>query len=204
MILHDVIQGSDEWKALRLGIVTASEMFKIISPKGEKSKQAGKYQNKLIAEIIAGKPIEEFTSDYMNRGKELEDKARQSYQTLTGQEVTLLGFVTTDDGRIGVSPDGYLPPDGGLELKCPKIENHIENILYGDIVSDYYPQIQANIYVMECQWWDIISFHSDVWSKPIRVERDNGYIESMLDFVNQFYEGLEEKKAIMREKGYKI
>ena len=57
---YDIEQGSEEWHKLRLGKSTASNMHMIISPTGEKSKQADKYINQLIAEQITGESAEAF------------------------------------------------------------------------------------------------------------------------------------------------
>jgi YqaJ-like viral recombinase domain len=76
MKLHDADQGSDKWHQLRLGIVTASCMDMIITPTGEKSTQASKLMNRLLAETITKRNCETFKGNiHTDRGKEYEEEA---------------------------------------------------------------------------------------------------------------------------------
>ena len=80
MITVDCIQGEPEWFMARLGIPTASEFGKIITPaKMEPSRSADTYINKLVAEWLRGKPDESFQSDWMKRGLAVEEEARDFY-----------------------------------------------------------------------------------------------------------------------------
>ena len=55
MIVHNVRQGSAEWIALRLGIATASNFHKIITPaKGDLSEQRHAYMYQLVVETLTG------------------------------------------------------------------------------------------------------------------------------------------------------
>ena len=60
MIEHPARQGTDEWIHARLGIPTASQFDKILTPaKMELSSQATDYMHKLLAEMATGCPEEE-------------------------------------------------------------------------------------------------------------------------------------------------
>jgi len=54
MITLDIEQGTEEWSKARLGIPTASCFDKLVTTKGEPSKQAQKYMWQLAAEKITG------------------------------------------------------------------------------------------------------------------------------------------------------
>ena len=74
---YDIDQGSESWFRLRMGIPTASEFKKIITPKTMKlSSQAHDYAILKLAEIMTGEyqGIQEPTY-YMDRGKLLENEA---------------------------------------------------------------------------------------------------------------------------------
>jgi len=66
-IFEDVIQGSDDWRELRLGIPTAS-CFADILAKGQ-GKTRRTYRNRLIAELLTVKPQDTYTNDHMARGR---------------------------------------------------------------------------------------------------------------------------------------
>src|SRR5690348_10361138 len=105
MIIHDVRQRSDEWFALRLGIPTASDAKRIVTPNGKLSKQAEDYMDSLLAEWAFGQPLEDPETDYrsqwMERGAMLESQAADAYAFQKDAELETVGFITTDSGLVG-------------------------------------------------------------------------------------------------------
>jgi hypothetical protein len=78
MIRLDLKQGTHEWLQARVGIPTASRFDDLITPKTRKpSSSATRYRNEILAEWILGHPIEWGTSQWMERGTELESEARR-------------------------------------------------------------------------------------------------------------------------------
>ena len=73
-VLTDIEQGTEAWYAARAGIVTASEMSKVLA-KGE-GKTRAKYMNRLIAERITGYPVETYQNQRMLDGHGYEEEAR--------------------------------------------------------------------------------------------------------------------------------
>ena len=80
MIALELQQQTPEWFAARCGVPSASNFDKIVTTKGEPSKQAQKYLWQLAGERVTGKQEESFTSGHMQRGIELEAEARQFYE----------------------------------------------------------------------------------------------------------------------------
>src|SRR6185312_13291104 len=121
MILHDCEQGTAEWYACRIGRPTASRFDEIVTPTGKYSAQARKYAFQLIAERALKIPTESLDGQmWMERGKELEPQAADLYSFLNeGVELSKVGFITTDDGKIGCSPDRLAGDCGLVEFKCP-------------------------------------------------------------------------------------
>ena len=106
-LILDVEQGSDEWLKARLGVITASEFDQIITPTGSKSASANKYMGKLIAEHLTNEQQDNYVSDDMLRGIELEPKARYFFEVIKGFEAHEVGMVYKDsDKNIACSPDG--------------------------------------------------------------------------------------------------
>ena len=82
MKIHNVAQGSAEWLELRLGLPTASQFHRIVTPaKCELSKQARKFAFLLIAEKLMHESFTDLDHlSYIARGKELEPQAVKMYE----------------------------------------------------------------------------------------------------------------------------
>ena len=119
MLILDCEQLSEEWYAARVGIPTASNFDKIVTSKGESSKQATKYMYQLAGERITGKKEDSYTNAAMERGIVLESEARSLVFASNGLlMLTKWGFCLKNDRTAGASPDG-LVQNGGIEIKCP-------------------------------------------------------------------------------------
>jgi len=172
MITIECEQGTEEWFQARLGIPTASDFNKIITPaKLEPSKQADTYINKLIAEWLRGKPDESFQSDWMKRGQEVEEEARDFYIFQTDSKVKQVGFCLTDNKTYGCSPDGLVGKDGGAEIKCPSPGVHVGYLLGNKVPTEYRLQILGSLLVTGRKWWDFLSYHPDMESLIVRTSR---------------------------------
>lgn len=186
-------QGSHEWVQARLGIPTASQADRLMTPKSKKpSASQAKYRAELLAEYLQGQPLDAGSSGFMERGKEDEDEARKWYEFERDTEVEQVGFVTRDDGLFGGSPDGLVGDDGIVEIKVPAIHTHVFYMLGED--PDYMGQCQSYIYLMDRQWVDVVSYHHHLPSVVNRVERDEEYIEPFVEILDRFLLTLEEDK----------
>lgn len=206
-LILNVEQGSDEWLKARLGVITASEFDKIITPSGSKSASASAYMGKLIAENLTGEQQDTYCSDDMARGNELEPKARSLFKAIKGENVNEVGMVFKDsDKTISCSPDGLIfsyPKCGyireekdfqyhqGLEIKCPNLANHISYVINGKLPKQYIPQVQGSMWVTGLNNWWFMSCHPGYKPLIINVERDNYYIAKMEKIILSFSELLQ-------------
>jgi len=173
MIILDVDQGSDEWLQARLGIPTASAFSNIVTASFKASSSKAGYMGKLLAEYIKGEQQEQFTSKWTERGHDLEPSARIMYQALTDNKVEQVGMAyKTEDKDRSCSPDGLIQRQKGLEIKCPKLANHIGYRLSGELPRVYKPQVHGSMYVCDIDQWDFMSYHPDDEPFLITVERD--------------------------------
>jgi len=198
----DLDQNSEAWELLRLGIPTASEFHRIITPEGKASAQAEDYADRLIAEKILKRNVDFSMADsgWMQRGKELEQEAVCDYELMNDIETKPVGFVTTDDGLMGCSPDRLVGDDGLLELKCPAPQTLIGVLIASrkntieprrselKAIRKYYPQIQGQLYVTGRKWCDLSIYHPDLFRFHIRVYRDEVYLKIMEKLMNDFNE----------------
>ena len=185
-------QGSDAWKALRAGKVTASRVADVLS-KIKSGESAGRknYRMDLVAERLTGKPADSFTNSAMQWGTEQEPFARIAYETHKGLFVEQVPFV--DHPTIewfGCSPDGLVGEDGLLEIKCPNTTTHLEYLQDGKPPSKYIPQMMAQMACTGRKWCDFASFDprlpEDLQLFVVRLNWDDAYIQEMEAEVKQF------------------
>jgi hypothetical protein len=188
-----VQQGSPEWIAARLGIPTASNFDKILTPGGKLSESARKFAYYLAAEHLLNRQLDSL--DYLEwvaRGKELEPDAVQNYEFLQDVKTRKVGFITTNDGRIGASPDRLIVgANGGLEIKCPSPQVHVGYMIDG-FGKAYKVQVQGQMYVAELDFVDRYSFHPEMPPFLERTVRDEPFITQLADALNQFSDDLAE------------
>ena len=190
MKIIDVVQGSDEWRAARLGIPTASEFSNIVTATGKKSASQRKYMARLLAEWYTGCLGEQFSSPFMERGQGMEVEAVRFYEFSTGAKVDRCGLCVTDDGMIGASPDGLVGDDGLVEIKCLSAENHLFNLIGGDSSADYKCQMQGQMFVTGRKWCDLL-LYNPIGPVVRRFERDEEYLSvlgpELAVFVAEMY-----------------
>ncbi len=167
MTLHDVIQGTPEWHAVRLGKMTASHAYTIsVAGKGLST-----YCRQLAGEIYSGLPFEAYVSNNMQIGKDEEDLARSAYEMTTGEEVLQVGFAEFEP-FFGASPDGLVGLDGGVEFKRKTSKCHNDLLLGAvDFEPEYVWQCHANMMTFDREWWDLCSFNPTFKDRSLFVKR---------------------------------
>jgi hypothetical protein len=98
------------------------------------------------------------------------------------------GFITSDDGRIGFSPDGLIGEDGGIEIKSPQPAKHIECLLGGVVPDDYVLQVQFSLYVSGRAWWKFLSYSRQFPALVVHVEPNPDLQDSISEALGMFYE----------------
>lgn len=179
MKILKVEQGTQEWLDARLGKPSASQFHKLITTAGKPSASAEKYIYTMIAERILGVSEPVYVTEWMERGNELEPEARAMYELLSDVDVQEVGFILDDSGEFGCSPDGLVGEDGGIEIKCPTPQNHIEWTVKGVCPSKHFAQVQGCLYITGRKWWDFMSYHPQMNPFIVRVERDDEFIAKL-------------------------
>ena len=181
-IIKDIQQGSEEWHAMRLGFITASRFKEVIAGGQGKSRKAYMYQ--LAAETLTGEREESFSNQYMEWGTATEPQARSMYEFDSGNTVEEVTFVKLNTvNKIGISPDGLIAEDGGIEIKCPKTTTQIETYLSGKMPASHKAQVQGSLWVTGREWWDFVSFDPRIDGAASfflqRIYRDEEYIKDL-------------------------
>lgn len=195
MKIVDVEQGTLEWHMARLGVPTASRFARLVTPKTRKpSAQADALLAELLAEWLMNQPLDHETSEWAERGRELEDEARRWYEMERNVTVCRVGLCLTDDGLVGCSPDGLVEPDGLLEIKCLSPQRHVLYLL-GEEPTDYLPQVHGQLYVTGRQWCDLLLYHPELPPIVRRFHRDAEWLQAIASALQEFVARLEAAKA---------
>lgn len=205
-IAAQIEQGSDEWKQLRLGKVTASRVADVMS-KIKSGEAAGRadYRTDLVIERLTGKPSDSFTNSYMQWGTEQEPFARIKYEELFNLFVEEVPFVPHPTIEwYGASPDGLVGSDGCIEIKCPSSKQHIKYLNDGKPPAKYIPQMMSQLACTGRKWVDFISYDPRMPEGldffVVRLERDEEYIKAMEAEVKQFLDEVEQELTQLRKK----
>ena len=197
-------QRSTAWRLKRVGVVTASDMWKIMTPPQSKAdKEAGKwggtattYMKEKRAELITGVPGDTFHSQPTRWGIEHEEAAREQAipliaerfgKTVERPEGRYAFILHPTEANIGCSPDGIIGDDALLELKCPwNPVNHIDAVADGEMPEKHIEQVQGSLWITGRRWYVFASFDPRVERSGMdplficRVERDEHYIQKVL------------------------
>ena len=201
MIVLDVEQGSRAWVEARLGIPTASEFSRIVTPTGKLSASRSEYMGELLAEWALGEADEFGGTDWMERGKVLEPDARKHYAFHRDLQPDRVGFIYRDEERmVGCSPDGLLE-GGALELKCPKASTHLIYLAGGLCPKKFWPQVQGHVWVTQLKWCDLMSYHPGLPPLIIRVEPDDSYQSALDEHMPAFIGEVLDARDRLRDMG---
>lgn len=162
MRIVECTQGSDIWWEARRGLPTASEFDRILTPvKHQSSAAQDGYINQLIGDAkcllpnwFSDRPV---TKD-MEHGTNSEPQARAWLEMELGIEGRQVGLCVTDDGRFACSPDLLIEPDGGAEIKCPKMATHVGYLRDGVLPPRYAPQVHGSLIVTGRAYWWFLSY----------------------------------------------
>lgn len=174
MKIAPVQQNTEEWLHARAGIVTASALHNIVTDTfaARTGKTPDTYLYTLLAERCMGAPIETGSSWAAEQGQITEKEARGWISFTQDVKIERVGFVTTDDGLVGCSPDGLIGEDGGLELKCPQPQQHLKYLTSGILPPEYAAQVHGSLFVTGRPWWLFVSYSRQFPPLCVRVLRD--------------------------------
>ena len=199
-------QRTEEWYQARLGKVTASRIADIIAKtqKGAYTQKRADYMNELLCERLTGQREEKFINASMQRGIDLEPKARAVYEIETGEWVEEVGFIPHPTiAMSGASPDGLISDDGLIEIKCPNTTAHIEFLQTQKPKQEYICQMQWQMACTGRKWCDFVSYDDRLPENlvycSVHIPRDDDFIQSLEQEVEKFLAELEQKITHIQE-----
>jgi hypothetical protein len=189
-IYSELQQGSDEWLAARAGLVTASTVGQLITPKTVRP-AVNDYSRgltaTLVAERITGHVEPMQVSQAMLRGQLDEPYARDAYSEHFAP-ASEVGFLVRDDWdfKIGFSPDGLIADDGLIEIKSRAQKKHLQTILADEVPLENMAQIQCGLLVSGRAWLDYVSYSGGMPLYVKRVLPDPKWHEAIIEAVAFF------------------
>lgn len=208
---NDIVQGSDEWHAIRCGILTASEVKTILTPtlKIASNDKERAHVYELLAQRITGFTEPSYISEDMLRGMSDEADARDIYSD-NYEQVDECGIVLNDDHgfTIGFSPDGLVGEDGLIEIKSRRQKFQVQSILENVAPDEYMLQLQTGLLVTQRKWIDYITYSAGLPMLTLRVYPDEKIQAAIVEAATVFHEKLSklmaEYEAKLADKNYRL
>lgn len=185
-------QRTPVWYQLRIGKVTASRLddwLAVSKAKGKEGQPLAKrtaYERELQYERQFGVAYQNYVSDAMLDGIELEDFARKQYQLISGNRAEPCGawhndhFVASPDSEVYPKGSNNADPDnaeGLLEIKIVR-DNTFSEILLSGVPQKHWRQVQGQLWASGKQWCDYVAVNLNTKKiKVIRVEPDAEFHE---------------------------
>lgn len=186
---HDILQGTQEWLDARRGLLTASEMSRIITPKLKvaDNNDSRKHIYEIASQRITGHVEEGFISFKMMRGHEDEVDARDHYRKHYAP-VEHVGFITNDRWgfTLGYSPDGLVGDIGLIEAKSRDAAFQVETIVKGEIPAEHIIQVQSGLLISEREWCHFLSYSGGLPMDLIPAEPIAEFQEAITEAATAF------------------
>lgn len=140
---------------------------------------------------------EEFESQDIQRGNELEDEAIMCFEQTFFIEMQRPEFMVHPDiDFFGGTPDA-LNEEFGIDIKCANQKNHHDNLSEGMQLSNYKHQFQSYMSITGLDRWALVSYNPDFTDDSKLVvawmEKDDKYIKKLLDRAKKFYPLVQEE-----------
>ena len=204
-------QNSDEWRSRHIGRPTAGNFHKILSPVRMKlSAQRRHYMFRLITETLMNEylPEREITGEagyWLNRGIEMQPIAEKQFERDTRMQIEPVGFVMTDDKKLGCSPDGLIvgsKDKEAIEIKAPAPWTHAEYLLAKEDEETwqrYRCQVQGQIIIGGFEAVHFYSYHPDWPPKYVQTLPKAPFIKILKQALDDFVGELDMELKRARE-----
>jgi YqaJ-like viral recombinase domain len=186
VIIIDCEQGSPSWFEARRGLPSASE-FATVMAKGKgggESLTRTKYLYTLAGEILTGEVQQGYTNEHMERGKAMEQEAREMYALMQFEEPKPVGFMRNE--IAGASPDSLIGEDGLLEIKTALPHIQLQRLDANRLPPEHVAQVQGQLWVSERKFVHFVSYWPKLPMLCVRVERDEEKIAQIEGAVREF------------------
>ncbi len=199
MKIHEIAQGHIDWFKLRMGIPTASELGNLLTPEFElrKGEMPKTYVYSKVAEAWSGRPLISTGNWNTEQGQRLEDEAIPWYALEYDKKIKQVGFITSDDGRFGCSPDGLILNDEcGLEIKSPAAHTHVKYLCMGVLPKEYVCQVYGSMFVTGFKKWIFVSYRRGFPALVLEIYAGDQAMNRIAEAIDSFHSGFD--RAMLR------
>lgn len=179
-MLVEILQNTTKWRSFKQTKIGASDAPVIMGDSPWKTPR-DLFEEKL------GLRAPSITTSYMQRGIDLEPKARECFEKMTGIYVMPKTMVSDEIEWMMASLDGIdFEGENIVEIKCPGKKDH-STALKGEIPKKYKAQLQHQMKVCELEKMFYFSFDGEE-GIVLEVERDDEYLEILIENERKFWE----------------
>ena len=157
-----VEQRSEEWYDLRQTLITASDFGQALG--------VGKFGSTkdFFIKKVGYQEVKPLDSSILKHGVRYEPVATRFYEKLMNTTVHEFGLLRHPElDYLGASPDGINDHGRMVEIKCPAKRN-----ITGEIVEQYYIQMQGQLDVCQLQECDFLECKFDEYLDEIDFDED--------------------------------
>jgi len=200
---YDVEQNTDSWLNLRLGILTGSNINRIVTGAGKPAKNASmrEYAAELAAQRITKRGEGNFQSYAMMMGHIQEDVARDIYSE-NYAPVKQCGFITNDEYgfTMGCSPDGLVGENALIEIKSRMAKFQVVTIIADEMDKLFTNQVQGNLLISGRDYADFIQYSTGLPFFVKRIDIDHVRREMIVEAMIAFEAEVERTKEEFLDK----
>ena len=189
---YDIEQNTEAWQKLRRGVITASNISKIITPAKLLISKSTGYLYTFCRQSIDEMPFGDFSTRHTDRGHIEEALALQVYEQKYGA-VTRCGFVenTKHGFKIGCSPDALIGDDGIIQVK-----SFTPDVQFGNIIDEAHEaahilQVQTELFVTERKFCKMIYQSSGTHQMVTEILPNVELHEKIKEACSDFYKRAE-------------
>ena len=204
-------QGSKEWLASRIGIITASKTPFDIN--GKPIPTFDTYVSSKVADAFIqqndGEAEVGYTTEQMQIGTDIEHYAIERYEEITGRTVESRSLLTSDRLMIGASPDGVTVDENdntvNIEVKSVLLKTFISQLSDGKVTETYHTQVQVQMYMLNCDYTDLVVQCQQVSGQPldidiVTIERKEEFISNMIETIKLYEAEYKRKYELLSTK----
>lgn len=177
-IILECEQGSQKWLSLRKTKITATDSSVIMNVNPWKTPYR-LWEEKL--DLCESQPV----NQKMIEGTILEEQARDFWNKKVSSDYKPAVLGSTQHDFMMASLDGINSNGDILEIKCGQ-KSH-EMAKNHEIAPYYFAQIQKQLYVSNVQLSSFLSYRSPEDFIHFTIERDDEFIEKMVEAEKEFY-----------------
>jgi hypothetical protein len=157
------------------------------------------YMLKLVGEILTGEQMEGFTNHHMERGKVMEDEARDLYAFMKDVSPECVGFIRNGDKGCSARTRWSMLTAWSRSRPSCRTYRSIACSAIGSARTRR--AVPGCLWVAEREWIDFVSYWPKLPLFVTRTYRDDDYIAKLAAAVDQFNAELAELVETIRNRG---